>query len=269
VIAALFRRMDKARFLGFDVWEFSWRSLGCSYGRLFLRAVVLRHPLLTLAGARKYRRIVLPARQPDLSPVDVHSRGEFAGLPPEEAWVVGLGFCEKPMDPPCPAGRFNHRCRLLEQEQSAPAPEPCHECRIAHVAAQALAAGASVYIMTSAEDIARDLLLPSLRAGAYRTAVLSVCRYSLPPFTLAMAICGVRGWVFTYSSGDCRDFAAWSRADIGLKQERTFPSDEGRWRLVELLKEAAENRCAAGLQPARRFRWAGNLYVPDQDQAET
>ena len=264
---SLLRRLDACRFLGLDVWEFSARSVRLPYGRLFLTAVVLRHPYRTLAGLHAYRHRVLPARLADVAAVHVDSRADFLAGLADAGWVVGMGFCEKPMDPPCPSGRFNHRCRLLEEPALPALPAPCGECRIREIAHHALAAGAALYIMTSAEDIARDLLLMSMRKAQMAGAVLSVCPYSVPPLSLAMAICGMRGWVLPYARGDCRDFAAWLRADRGVKDERTSPSISAHQRLVALLKEVAAVRAASGRGNARRFQRSGPMYVPAPDRS--
>jgi hypothetical protein len=259
---SLLRRMDACRFLGFDVWEFSARSVRLPYGRLFLTAVMLRHPFRTLAGVLAYRRHVLPARLADVTAVPVDSPADFPAGLADTGWIVGMGFCEKPLDPPCPSGRFNHRCWLLEQAAGPALPVPCGECRIREIAHHALAAGAALYIMTSAEDIARDLLLTSLRKAQMAQAVLSVCPYSVPPLLLAMAICRLRGWVLPYACGDCRDFSAWLRADRGIKDERTFPSISAHQRLLALLKEVAAVRAASGRRNAQRFERSGPMYLP-------
>ena len=259
---SLLRRMDASRFLGFDVWEFSARSVRRPYGRLFLTAVVLRHPWRMLAGVLAYRRRVLPARLADVTAVQVDSPADFPAALTDTGWVVGMGFCEKPTDPLCPSGRFNHRCWLLEQPVVPALPVPCGKCRIREVAHHALAAGAALYIMTSAEDIARDLLLTSLRKAQMGQTVLSVCPYSVPPLSLAMAICRLRGWVLPYERGDCRDFSAWMLADGGIKEEQTSPSISAHQRLLALLSEVAALRAAAGRTNAQRFLPSGSMYVP-------
>jgi len=264
---SLLRRMDACRFLGFDVWEFSFRSLQQSYGRFFLTDVVLRHPLRTLSGLLAYRRRVVPARLADVAEVQVGSRAGFPATLAGTGWVVGMGFCEKPLDPPCPSGRFNHDCLLLEQPVNPALPAPCSDCRIREIARHALAAGAALYIMTSAEDIARDLLLTSMRQSRMAYAMLSVCPYSVPPLSLAMTICGLRGRLLPYARGDCRDFSTWLRADRGTKEEQTTPSGSAHQRLLAFLHEAAEVRAAAGLGKALSFRRSGAMYVPDFNQS--
>jgi aminoglycoside phosphotransferase family enzyme len=65
----LFERMDRAAFLGLDVWSFSVRSLSQAYGKEFLLRAVLRHPLRVLAGLWRYRSAVRPARGVGIAPV--------------------------------------------------------------------------------------------------------------------------------------------------------------------------------------------------------
>ncbi len=255
----LLKWMDDVAFLGFDVWEFSVRSLPRPYGRLFLRAVMLRHPLRTLAGWGAYRRRVRPARRADVAPVGVASEAAFGAELAAGDWLVGMGFCQKPLAPPCPAGRFNHRCWLLTRLGGADPPPACRACHVREVAVRALPAGATVHIMTSAVDIARDVLLPGLRGRGPRRVVLSVCPYSVAPMSLALTICGLRGLVLAYGRGDCRDYAAWVRADEGVKLEQTFLPPATHRRLLALLEGVA---AARGPVAARRFVEVGNLYVP-------
>ncbi len=260
--ASLLKRMDSAVILGLDVWDFSVRSLARPYGRLFLRAVVMRHPWLTMKGLNSYRRKVRPARQPEVAPVEREGRAEPPGVLAAGPVVVGMGFCEKPLEPPCPAGRFNHRCLVLERRDAPGLQAPCDSCHIPSVAGCALRGGAAVYIMTSAEDIARDLLIPSLRSPRGARFILSLCPYSIPPLTLGMAICRGSGWVLPYGKGDCRDFSSWSRADIGIKPERTCLAVGAMKRLLVLLENLRRLRAEAGLAEGWRFEVSGNLYVP-------
>ncbi|HUX77601.1 MAG TPA: hypothetical protein VMY40_13295, partial [Anaerolineae bacterium] len=57
----ILRTLDQRCFLGFSIWEFSFRSLPRLYGRIFVRDIALRHPLRTLTGLLAYRRF---ARHP-------------------------------------------------------------------------------------------------------------------------------------------------------------------------------------------------------------
>ncbi len=54
----LLKRLDDAAFLGFRIWEFSFRSLRRRYALTFLHHIVLRHPANAIAGVSKYRRLV-------------------------------------------------------------------------------------------------------------------------------------------------------------------------------------------------------------------
>lgn len=260
--AALLKRMDEAAFGGLDVWEFAMRSLLRPYGRLILRSVLLAHPWRSVAGLWAYGRRVRPARRNDVAPVGVDSLEAFQRELAGGDWLVGVGFCQKPLAPPCPSGRFNHRCWLLSQPDGAELPEACRDCDIREVAVHALPAGASLHIMTSAVDIARDVLLPAMRGGHPNRLLLSVCPFSIPPITLAMTICGLRGIVVAYGPGVCQDFATWIRADEGDKPEQTSLPPDARHRLLTLLDEVAAARASKGHPAPHSFKEAGNFYVP-------
>lgn len=254
--------LDARCFLGFDVWEFSARSLFKPYGRLFLGSVVLRHPWRSIAGLWNYRRHVRPARRPGCASVGRFSREEFAAELAGSEWVLGLGFCQKVLDPPCPSGRFNHGCWLLAHPDVGELPAACRQCHIREVVLHALPAGAALYIMTSAADIARDLLLPGLRSHSAKRVVLCLCPFSVPPITLAMSICGLRGLVLSYGPGVCENFAAWALADEGAKPEQTRLAPQTHDGLLALLDRVGVLRRAKNLPLARTFRESGNLYVP-------
>jgi hypothetical protein len=190
--------------------------------------------------------------------VGVPSWDDFEGKVVRAEWLVGIGFCQKPLDPPCPSGRFNHQCWFLTRPQGAALTPACRVCQIREIAERALPAGAALYVMTSAADIARDLLLPALRRAVPGRVLLSVCSYSVPPLTLAMTICGLGGIVQSYSEGDCRDFAMWGRADEGDKPEQTHVPPAAHTRLLEFLDRVA----GARREQPRRYVETGNLYVP-------
>jgi hypothetical protein len=59
----LLRQLDQRRFLGFPIWEFSFRSLPRLYGRIFVRDIALRHPVRTVQGMLAYRRFSRRGRQ--------------------------------------------------------------------------------------------------------------------------------------------------------------------------------------------------------------
>ncbi len=258
----LLQKMDSVAFGGFDVWEFSVRSLFRPYGRLFLSSVLLRYPRQTLRGLIAYRRRVRLARQKEMAIVGLGRQSDFPTLLPEHGWTVGMGFCEKPLDPPCPSGRFNHRCWLLEQPGIRDLPRPCMRCHVREISRHLWATGGRLYIMTSAEDIARDLLLPALRSSTGSYAVLSVCPFSIPPLTLAMTICQLYGWVLPYGRGYCCDFAAWTLADRGEKPEQTSLQDSSQQRLIQLLDRVINQRKRRVSSLTGRFKPAGHFYVP-------
>lgn len=258
----MFRGLDARNFLGFDVWEFSAYSLLRPHGKLFLVSILLRHPWRSLAGLWHYRQNVRHGRRVGYAPVGQFSWEEFAAELAGSEWVLGMGFCQKVLDPPCPAGRFNHRCWLLADPNTDRLPAACQQCQIGAVAMHALPAGATLHIMTSALDIGRDLLLPGLRSRSAKRVVLCICPFSVPPVTLAMTICGLRGLVLSYSGGVCKDFATWVRADEGFKPEQTHLACQSHDSLLALLDRVSALRSAKNLKPARAFRESGNFYVP-------
>lgn len=262
--------LDRRAFLGFQVWEFSWRSLGQRYGHTFLRRIVLRYPLRTLRGLLAYRRFVV-AGSGERPVVNLTSGGlaRFVQAAAEagDGFLVATGFCQKPMArgerEGCPAGRANHLCHYLAHLEQAEAFHPaCAACDIRIIGLRALRAGATMHIMTTALDIAHDLLLPTLAQGRFRQALLALCPYSVQPMALSLSICGIEAVLVTYGSGACADYTQWLQADRGMKPERTFIASEGHMRLLELLDEVSARRIELGRPPPRRFRLVGNLYLP-------
>ncbi len=257
----LLERLDRAAFLGFDVWSFSARSLFQSYGKGFLRQAVLRHPRRVLTGLWRYRCVVRPARRREVAPVGVEGWEQLEHGVAAAEWLIGIGYCQRPMFPPCPSKRFGHDCRLLDEAGREPA-EACAACEIREVAERARAAGASLYLMTSASDIARDLLLPALNGGTRRRAILLLCPYSVAPLSLAMCICGMEGLILSYGQGDCRDYAMWLRADVGDKVELTRLPSPVHLRLLGFLDRVAGARAGSGTPARQRWARAGDLYTP-------
>ena len=95
-----------------SLWIFGLRSLVTEYGLAFVTRILLRHPLRSLRGLRRYLRGEGAAELGE-----AHG-GEAPGL-------VGVGFCLKPLDPPCASGRANHDClyferRLHDEEHAVP-----------------------------------------------------------------------------------------------------------------------------------------------------
>jgi hypothetical protein len=268
----ILRRLDRRRFLGFSVWEFSFRSLPRLYGRIFVWDIILRHPVRALQGLLAYRQFSRRGRQVgDITHLydgtEADLRQEIIGA--DDGFLVALGFCQKPVGAPgvgCPAGRFNHECRVLARDdilgiQAERLPTACRDCDIRSIGTAALRAGAAVYIMTSAADIARHLFIPTLEDGRFRHALFLQCPYSIPAMILPLLICRIRSLLAGYSEGDCRDYAQFLLADEGTKDERTTLSPATHAHVVDFLQHIGSARQARGRRP-RCFRRDGSLYVP-------
>lgn len=224
--------------MGAKLLAFCLRSLYREYGVAFLRRVVFAHPVATLRGMARFSR---------------KTGAEPAGWQGGKGSLAGLGFCLKPLAPPCPSGRANHRCLYLETGAEA---SGCRHCRIRDLAVSSLAGGSTVYIMTSAQDLLQDVLLPALEHGRFRSGLLTMCRYSFEPMSLALAICGVEARLIPFAHGDCRNYRAWREADLGRKPEQTV-LDEDESRLLSHLLDGCIRTAEAG-RPSRN----GNLYEP-------
>jgi hypothetical protein len=207
---------DQHPYLDSHLWAFGLHSLFKEYGNIFITKIALAHPLKTLSGLKRYAA--------------THKKSEHSQSLPEFVWeggpdsLVGLGFCLKPLDPACLSGRANHNCLYFEEGLhllSQPPPECCRRCFIRDAGLLVFQSGGSLYIMTSARDILTDFLLPSIRRHAYFRALLGLCPYSIEPFRIALAICGVQAEIFPFAEGDCRDYHTWREADKGIKIERT------------------------------------------------
>jgi hypothetical protein len=268
----ILRQLDRRRFLGFPIWEFSFRSLPRLYGRIFVRDIALRHPLRTLQGMVAYRRFSRRGRREgDITHLYA---GTEAGLRERIAeadggFLVALGFCQKPLGAPgvgCPAGRFNHACHVLARDdvlevQAGRLPPACRGCDIRAIGAAALRAGATAYIMTSAADIARHLFIPTLDSGRFRYGLFLQCPYSIPAMVLPLLICRIRSLLVGYGEGDCRNYAQFLRADEGTKDERTRLNPASHAHVLGFLHDVASARRARG-RHHRRFDRDGCLYVP-------
>lgn len=268
----LLRTCDQHRFLGFPIWEFSFRSLPRLYGRLFLRAIVLRHPRRTLKGIQAYRRFPWQVQlEGDVTRLcagtEADLRQAIAGT--DGRFLVALGFCQKAVGAPgvgCPAGRFNHQCHILLRDdllevQAAFLPIACRDCDVRIIGAAALQAGAAVYIMTSAVDVAHHLFLPTLETGRFQHGLFLQCRYSIPAMILPLLICGIGSMLIGYAAGDCRDYAQFLLADEGTKDERTRLNPATRAYVLHFLHDVAVARQARG-RHYRGFHREGFLYVP-------
>ena len=175
--------------------------------------------------------------------------------------VVGVGFCLKPMNPPCMSGRSNHDCHYLERlmySETPGTPDCCRQCAIREIGLMALKADAAFYVMTSAKDILLDVFTPALNEGRFSSGLFLLCRYSLRPFTVGLLASGVRGWLFPFERGDCADYRTWLLADRGVKDEQTIFSEQTRLTVTELLGKAAR-----GPDSVKRFKRQGNILCPE------
>ena len=171
--------------------------------------------------------------------------------------MVGLGFCLKPIDPGCLSGRPNHNCLYFEEglylNSQAP-PECCRRCFIRKAGLLAFQSGCPLYIMTSAQDILEDFLLPSIRHNIYSKALL--CPYSIEPFRIALTICGLEAEMFPFVEGDCRDYKTWREADKGIKNERTRFNPDIHDSLINTLARARKMPDVLNRPVLKR----GNIY---------
>ena len=201
------------------MWIFCLRSLVREYGWLFTRRVAVRHPWRTLKALRDADRIDATGR--GAVGVSGGTSNVRADGPPS---IVGAGFCLKPMDPPCPSGRFNHDCVGLERlagADGAAVPVPCRSCAIREIGTRALQAGSAFYVMTSARDILDDVFVPALESRRFTTGLFVLCRYSFKPFAVGLMASGIRARLVPLGQGDCRNYRTWLLADRGIKDEQT------------------------------------------------
>jgi hypothetical protein len=265
-------RLDARSFLGLQVWEFGLRSLGREYGLTFLRRVVLRHPLRTLDGLLRYRR--LPPQESQQQGISALFEGPEEEFPSRVArsrrpLLVAVGYCQKPILPACPAGRANHDCVYLDALDLGRGGQAvhaaCEECDIRTLGTLALRAGACMHIMTSALDIAHDVMIPSLEGELFRKVLLCLCPFSVRVIGPPLAMCGLEGYLVGYASGNCTNYGQWLLADEGIKHERTALDAASHGRIISFLEGLALKRAAEGLRYAR-FQRQGNIYVPSGPQ---
>jgi len=251
---------------------FSLRSLPHAYGRVFLRHMVLRHPLRTARGLWAYWRTSgsCATDQRALSGIRDAAWLEQATRDGERL-LVATGFCQKPLRAAngahdCPAGRFNHDCLYLSQldlDAAATQLHPaCAVCPIRVLGHTSLRAGASFAVLTSALDIAQDILLPSLDEQRFTHILFAICPYSLEPMTLALLICGVDGYLFSYEAGVCGNHAEWLRADRGDKPEQSSLSGPGTTSLLYLLEAIAAGRAELGVAQPTGYQQEDNVFRP-------
>jgi hypothetical protein len=269
-IRGLLKRLDDSAFLGFRVWEFSWRSLRTRYGLTFLIRILLRHPIRTLTGMLRYRHLFQSGCQSgDITFLFEGPEEDFVRrlVEREGNLLVAVGFCHKPLTPPCPAGRPNHECLYLNeldlQGGGDGIHDVCRECEINTIGTAALRAGAHMHIMTSALDIARDVMIPSIDHGRFRRIIKCLCPFSTQAIGLPLIICGLEGLLINYASGNCIDYAQWLAADQGIKPEMTVLSAGARERILTLIRARAEHKEREGRR-YRRFLREGNIYVSSE-----
>lgn len=273
--------------------EFSLRSLPHAYGRDFMQRIVLRHPLCTLGGFLKYCKVQAPGSGAPRS-LSCPSKDAFIAMAAQDSkrLLVATGFCQKPLpvvglsagdetisyvDPTpenavqrttgCPAGRSNHDCLYLARlklgtENESPCYAACSDCSIHGLGHAALQAGASFAILTSALDIAHDILLPALEEHSFTRVLFAICPYSIEPMSLALLICGLEGYLFTYAEGSCSNYQEWLRADRGDKPLQTALSKAGTRELLLILDGIAAERSRLGRARPSRYQRVGHLFRP-------
>jgi hypothetical protein len=229
------------------VLNFCLHSIFREYGWQFIRRVAAPHPVRTAKAFLQAGKMDVP--------------GYMIRIPgpdrPDERWIVSLGFCLKPMDPLCPAGRANHNCLFFEQMTQFDS-TACRNCLIREFGNLTLKAGSAFYIMTSALDILLDVFEPALREDRFTSGLFVLCRYSVEPFAVGMLASRIRGRMFRYNRGDCRDYKTWLLADRGIKNEQTEIIDSTRATISEILKNASKRSI-----PAARFKKRGNIFFAD------
>ena len=230
------------------------------------------HSLLREYGWQFFRRVAVPHPVRTVKAFLHSSRHDFAGdvittsdADPEQTLggprcVVGVGFCLKPVNPPCLSGRANHDCHYLERllhSGLADIPDCCRSCAIRQIGIMALRADAAFYIMTSARDILLDVFTPALHEGRFSSGLFVLCRYSLAPFAVGLRASGMRGWLFPFEQGDCTDYKMWLRADRGVKDEQTAFSERTRKTMSELLGKVAKKP-----DSLKKVKRQGNILCP-------
>jgi hypothetical protein len=264
--------------------EFSVKSLPRTYGRVFLRHVVLRHPLRALHGLYAYCRVVTASSRKErlLFCGDQHTFVQRAAADGDRL-LLGTGFCQKPVRAAspnrgrnadraggalgCPAGRYSHDCLYLsdlelDSGRDAHFHPACADCFIRLLGYRALRAGASFAILTSALDIATDILLPALEMRRFTHVLLAICPYSIEPMSLALLACGMEGYLFPYHTGACANYSQWVRADGGDKPERTRLSPQTTTRLTDLLEAIASRRSLSSSTQSTGYQQVNHVFVP-------
>jgi len=235
------------------MWTFCLQSLVREYGWRFAWRIGVRHPLRTIEAFREADRIEDTGR----GSVEV-GQGKPASAHGDPPSIVGVGFCLKPVNPPCPSGRADHDCLFLETStgQDTPGvPVPCYPCAIREIGTQALRAGAAFYVMTSARDILEDVYVPALEDRRFPTGLFVLCRYSFRPFAVGLLASGMSARLIPLGPGDCRDYRTWLLADRGNKDEQTAVDATGMAGVESRFRGAAPSQ-------ALRIERRGNVFFP-------
>lgn len=235
--------------------NFCLQSVFREYGWQFFRRVAVPHPVRTAkallyCGHRDFSgdMITTSDEKPDRSLGGQRS-------------IVGVGFCLKPIDPPCPSGRANHDCHYLECLLHSPIPDTpdcCRQCAVKEIGIMTLKAGAAFYIMTSAKDVLLDVFTPAINEGRFSSGLFMLCRYSHRPFAVGLLASGIRGWLLPFERGDCMDYKTWLLADRGVKDEQTSISQQNR----KIIRELFGNVTNEPDSP-KKFKRQGNILCPE------
>lgn len=244
--------LDTIGFLDIHSWDFMVRSLIREYGIGFLTKIVFPYPIETVKGIWRYRSHRCSTAQ-SFDTVTVPQPFSNRSIP-----IVGAGFCLKSLYPLCVSGRANHDCLYLEEHlyrYKRSIPKSCGHCIIREIGLWSFSAGYSFYIMTSANDILRDLFVPGLVNRRFSNGLFILCRYSFEPFKIALHICGINGQLIPLEKNDCRNYPTWRAADIGLKPEQTDIGPSTRQTIEEWLKQ---NRNESSIH--NQFVKRGNIF---------
>ncbi|MDH4209677.1 MAG: hypothetical protein OEV76_12435, partial [Anaerolineae bacterium] len=148
-----------------------------------------------------------------------------------------------------------------QRSQPGESDPACAACEVRKTGLLALEAGASMHVMTSALDIARDVLIPSVQKRRFSSVIMCLCPYSVQAIALPLIICGLRGYLLGYASGSCANWEQWLQADRGIKTGLTSLSPVAEAKLTSVLEGVAQVRRAEGRRYSR-FDRQGNIYVP-------
>ncbi len=250
-----FKFLDKIRFLNIRVWDFSIQSLVRNYGIEFISRVIIKHPVKTISGIKKYQKLTKTEELSDKIMINPQHSGKCTG---KNKSITGAGFCLKPLKPECISGRANHDCKFLEQNlhlQKNNEPLCCRDCMIKKTGLMALYGKSSFYIMTSAKDILYDIIQPAVDKGKYLRGLFYMCKYSFEPFKIALLISGIEACLFSFETGDCKDYKTWLRADIGIKDEQTTLGNTFISSIENILSLTSSNRNI-------KFKKVGNIFYP-------